>query len=101
VLLVAALRGTYHLTELAGAEVVMSIAPAFQEPFVSQEFPHEARIDREVPADVIERLRAMPEFVRAFEPDGLRPEEFVSYGVTQRTLSQFIEAGWKLIEGFE
>ena len=27
VLLVAALRGTYHLTELAGAELVMSIAP--------------------------------------------------------------------------
>jgi hypothetical protein len=28
----------------------------------------------------------------------MRPEEFVSYGVTQRTLCQFSEAGWKLLE---
>ena len=101
VLLVAALRGTYHLTELAGADLVMSIAPAFQEPFVSQEFPREERIEREVPADVIARLSAMPEFVRAYEPDGMAPEEFISYGLTQRTLSQFIEAGWRLMENFE
>jgi transaldolase len=101
VLLVAALRGTYHLTELAGADLVMSIAPAFQGPFVSQEFPREERIDREVPADVIARLGAMPEFVRAYEPGGMAPGEFVSYGLTQRTLSQFIEAGWRLIENFE
>jgi transaldolase len=101
VLLVAALRGTYHLTELAGADLVMSIAPAFQEPFVSREFPREERIDRPVPADVIERLGAMPEFVRAYEPGGMTPREFIGYGVTQRTLSQFIEAGWRLIENFE
>ena len=31
VLLIAALRGDYHLTELAGADLLMSIAPAFQE----------------------------------------------------------------------
>ena len=30
VLIVAALRGTYHMTELAGAEVIMSIAPPYQ-----------------------------------------------------------------------
>ena len=101
VLLVAALRGTYHLTELAGADLVMSIAPAFQEPFVSREFPREERIDRQVPADVIARLSAMPEFVRAYEPDGMTPREFLGCGVTQRTLSQFIEAGWRLIENFE
>lgn len=101
VLLVAALRGTYHLTELAGADLVMSIAPAFQEPFVSQEFPREERIGVAVPADVIARLRTMPEFVRAYEPDGMPPEDFINYGVTQRTISQFIEAGWKLIEGFQ
>ncbi|MEK7751119.1 MAG: transaldolase family protein, partial [Acidobacteriota bacterium] len=101
VLLVAALRGTYHLTELAGADLVMSIAPAFQEPFVSREFPREERIDCEVPADVIARLGAMPEFVRAYEPGGMAPSQFLSYGLTQRTLSQFIEAGWRLIENFE
>jgi transaldolase len=99
VLLVAALRGEYHLTELAGADLVVSIAPAWQERFISQ--PREERIDREISPAVLDRLRTVPEFVRAYEPDGMAPEEFVSYGVTQRTLSQFIEAGWKLLESFQ
>jgi len=99
VLLVAALRGPYHLTELAGAELVMSIAPAPQAWFVEKDYPREPRIGNPVPKDVIDRLRTMPEFVRAYEPDGMQPEEFVSYGVTQRTIAQFIEAGWKLLEG--
>lgn len=98
VLLVAALRGTYHLTELAGAELVMSIAPGPQEWFVAKDHPREERIAREVPSDVIERLSTMPEFVKAYEPDGMTPEGFISYGVTQRTLCQFIESGWKLLE---
>ena len=40
----------------------------------------------------------MPEFVKAYEPDGMKPKEFVTYGVTQRTLCQFVESGWKLME---
>ena len=99
VLLVAALRGDYHLTELTGADVVMSIHPSYQEAFVTQDLPREARIDVPVPGSTIDRLREMPEFVRAYEPDGMSPAEFVSYGATQRTLSQFCEMGWKLMEG--
>jgi transaldolase len=100
VLLVAALRGDYHLTELAGADLIMSIAPAWQEPFVTKDYPREERIDIPVPADVIERLSAMPEFVRAYEPAGMTPAEFVGFGATQRTLSQFAEVGWRLMENF-
>jgi transaldolase len=98
VLLVAALRGPYHLTELAGADLLMSIHPSSQEVFVGQDHPREERIDVPVPADAIERLRQMPEFVRAYEPDGMTPQEFVGFGATQRTLSQFSEVGWKLME---
>jgi transaldolase len=100
VLLIAALRGANHLTELAGAELLMSIAPAFQNVFVTQDLPREERIDKLVPADTIERLSAMPEFVRAYEPDGMTPAEFMSFGATQRTLSQFCEVGWKLMESY-
>jgi transaldolase len=100
VLLIAALRGAYHLTELAGADLLMSIAPAFQKVFVTQDFPREERIAKPVPADTIERLSAMPEFVRAYEPDGMTPAEFMSFGATQRTLSQFCEVGWKLMESY-
>jgi transaldolase len=101
VLLVAAIRGSYHLTELAGAALVMSIHPAYQEMFVTKEFAREARIEYPVHAAVIERLRQMPDFVRAYEPDGLSSSEFVGFGVTQRTLSQFSEVGWKQLESFK
>jgi transaldolase len=98
VLLVAALRGDYHLTELAGADLVMSIAPAYQELFVSRDLPREERIQAEVQAEVVERLSRLPEFVRSYAPDGMLPEDFITYGVTQRTLAQFYDAGWKLLE---
>ncbi|MBC8471224.1 MAG: hypothetical protein H8D56_17315 [Planctomycetes bacterium] len=100
-LIVAALRGTYHMTELAGAEIIMSIAPPYQEMLLSEELPFEEHIDRPVPEDVIERLSALPEFVRAYEPDGMEPKDFITYGVTQRTITQFYEGGWKLLENFQ
>ena len=98
VLLVAALRGSYHLTELAGADLLLSIHPTYQEAFVTGDFPREPRIQCPVPADAIRRLRQLPDFVRAYEPDGMAPEDFCAFGLTQRTLSQFTEAGWKLLE---
>jgi transaldolase len=100
VLLVAALRGTYHLTELAGAGLIMSIHPSWQGAFVTGDLPREERIHEAVPGDVIHRLESMPEFVRAYEPDGMAPAEFLAFGTTQRTLSQFIESGWKLMENY-
>ncbi|RPI12775.1 MAG: hypothetical protein EHM65_05665 [Acidobacteriales bacterium] len=99
VLLIAALRGPHHLTELAGADLIMSIAAGAQGWFVDKDHPREERIDREVPADVIERLSQMPEFIKGYEPQGMLPKDFVTYGATQRTLSQFCEVGWKLLEG--
>lgn len=94
VLLVAALRGTYHLTELAGGNLVMSVHPKYQQVFFDSPLPREQRIDSPIDSQAIERLKQIPEFIRAYEPDGMQPEEFFTYGVTQRTLSQFQEVGW-------
>jgi len=100
VLLVAALRGPHHLTEIAGADLLMSIHHSSQDLFVTGDHPREERIDAPIPADVIERLMAMPEFVRAYEPDGMAPNDFIGFGATQRTLCQFAEVGWKLMESY-
>jgi transaldolase len=97
-LIVAALRGTHHATELAGGDLTLSIAPAFQKALQSPDIPCEERFARPV---AVERLCSMPEFRRAYEPDGMKPEEFISYGVTQRTLAQFAEVGWKLMEAMK
>jgi len=100
-IIVAALRGLYHATELAGAKMILSIFPSWQEPLMSGPLPCEERIEREVPPAVIERLSRMREFVRAYEPEGMKPEEFISFGATQRTLAQFYDAGWKSMETFK
>jgi transaldolase len=100
-LLVAALRGPYHLTELAGGDLIMSIATGPQAWFVKDDHAREERIENAVPPDALERLRQMPEFLKAYEPEGMSAEEFIGYGVTQRTLSFFVEAGWKPMEGYK
>jgi transaldolase len=100
VLLLAALRGSYHLTELTGAGLILSMTTAAQEWFIAEDYPREERIEKEIAPGVEERLSTMPEFVKAYEPDGMNPDDFISYGATQRTLCQYVEAGWKLLESY-
>ena len=99
-LLVAALRGNYHMAGLAGGDLIMSIHPTYQKSLLAGPMPREERIDQPIPAAIQAKLDRVPEFVRAYGPEGLSEKEMVSYGVTQRTLSQFIESGWKLLEQF-
>ncbi len=100
-LLVAALRGTYHMERLAGGKLIMSIHPKYQKMLLESNAPREESIDVPVMPEVIQRLETLPEFVHAYEPDGMRPEEFISYAVTQRTLTQFRLVGWESIGAFK
>ncbi len=98
-LIVAALRGPHHMIGLAGGALIMSIHPGIQAQLRTAGL--ERRTDRAaepVPAPVLDRLSALPEFRRAYEPGGLVPDEFITYGVTQRTLSQFVYVGWNALE---
>ena len=49
------------------------------------------RIAEPVPR-IMKTLLSIPEFVRAYEPDGMTPEEFDTYGATVRTLRGFLQA---------
>jgi transaldolase len=99
--LVAAMRGTNHLTELAGGDLVLSVHPSIQSKVLAAELPRERGIQKPVADDVIQRLSQVREFVRAYEPNALANSEFVSYGVTQRTISQFVEVAWKNLEAYK
>jgi transaldolase len=101
VLLVAALRGPYHATELAGAELILSIHPKVQAMLLEPGVPREQRIAQPVDADAVRRLQQLPEFVKAYEPEGMRVEDFLAYGLTQRTLAQFDSAGWSPLDAFQ
>ena len=68
---------------------------------MSPEIPCEPRIDVPIPKDVIDRLAQVPEFVKAYDPEGMIVNDFITYGVTQQTLTQFLESGWKLLTQFQ
>ncbi len=102
VLIVAALRGIYHMTELTGAKLIMSIHPRYQALLLDPGVPRDPRhIDVPIAEKVIKKLETIPEFVRAYNPNGMAPQEFVTYGVTQRTLSQFSAVGWSQLASFD
>jgi transaldolase len=51
-----------------------------------------------VPQRYVDELSARcPEFVKAYEPDGLTVDEFAGYGATARTLRSFVEGYWGLV----
>ena len=52
----------------------------------------EERMDIPVREDIMKTLLSIPEFVRAYEPDGMTPEEFDTFGATARTLRGFLQA---------
>jgi len=100
-ILVAAMRGTHHVTELAGADLILSIQPKYQHELVERNVVAIENFAIPIEAQVLERLSGIKEFARAYEPDGLTCDEFISFGVTQRTLSQFAETGWKRLESMK
>jgi transaldolase len=89
-----------QMTELAGGRLIMSIHPKVQGLILSGDLPREPRMHIPVAADVLARLSTITEFVRAYEPDGLKPSEFAAFGLTQRTISSFIETGWSPLETY-
>lgn len=91
-LLSAAFRNVMHFTELVGGDVVISPPFAWQALINDSGYAVEPRMDRPVDADIMKTLLAMPEFVRAYEPEGLSVEEFETFGATVRTLRGFLAA---------
>ena len=92
-LLAAAFRNHMHWSELIGGEVVISPPYAWQRRFASSDIPVRARIDAPVEPSVVDDLqRRFPDFVRAYEPDGLTVDQFDEFPPARRTLRQFLGA---------
>jgi transaldolase len=100
-ILPSGMRHARHVTELAGGEFVFSISPAMAAELAAGDFPQLPRVDEPVDEAIIEKLRAIPDFVRAYEPDGMREAEFISFGAAEFTLSQFAREGWEVVAGYE
>jgi len=98
-LMPAGCRGANHIVDLAGAKMIMSIAPKIAT-LLQPVDKFEERIDVPVDKAVIDRLMTMPEFRKAYEPDGMKPEEFITFGSSNRTTDQFINDGWNPLAAF-
>jgi len=92
-LLAAAYRHRLHWTELVGGDVILTMTHQWQVRFNASGIEPRPRIDVPVdPAIVAELTERIPDFGRAYEPDGLSPTEFDGYGATVRTLRGFIKS---------
>lgn len=92
-LLAAAYRHRLHWTELVGGDVSMTLPHAWQARFNASGIVPEPRMDLPVdPALIADLYERVPDFRRAYDLDGLAPEEFEGYGASARTLRAFIKS---------
>lgn len=100
--LAAAYRHHLHWSELIGGDVSMTLPFQWQRRFNASAVEIRPRFDDPVPTAYVEELLArIPDFERAYEPDGLTAAEFDSYGATVRTLRSFIASYWDLVRAVD
>jgi len=90
-LLAAAYRNHLHWSQLIGGDIVLTIPHVWQKLFNASDIEVAPRFEDPVPTAILEELLTkLPDFVRAYEPDGLTVDEFEGFAATRRTLRGFI-----------
>lgn len=91
-----------HLEQSAGGAVAYTCKPQFIADVMRRESElpvfDPGAIDQEVPADVLEKLMWLPSFHRAYDPEGMRPDEFAHYGAFVSTYAEVMSNTRKLID---
>ncbi len=92
-MLAAAYRHRLHWTELVGGDVSMTLPHPWQVRFNKSGIAPEPRMDVPVdPALIADLYERVPDFRRAYEPDGMTPDEFEAFGASARTLRTFVKS---------
>ncbi|MDR1931929.1 MAG: hypothetical protein LBQ57_03795 [Spirochaetales bacterium] len=96
----AAFRCARQVSELAGGVFEMTIHPKVQklvsDAYEKGEIQMEKRITADADEAAVQRvLAALPEFGKAYNPDGMSIDEFDSYGGVVMTLDGFDKTGWQ------
>jgi transaldolase len=98
-LLAAAYRHHLHWTELIGKGAIQSIPYGWWKQFNGSDLPLRETLSEPVAEEIVDTLiRRFPDFRRAYDEDGLRPEEFAGYGASVHTLRQFLGGYQQLVE---
>jgi len=90
-LLAAAYRNHHHWSEFIGGDVSLTIPHIWIKRFNGSDISVKNRINNPVDPKIIDQLsRHLPDFNKAYQPDGMTPDEFETYGATSRTMLQFL-----------
>lgn len=90
-LLAAAYRHHMHWSELIGPGVVLSMPYMWWKRFNDSDVEVRPTLDRPVDPRIVDVLYGrFEDFRKAYDENGLSPDEFVRYGPTVHTLNQFI-----------
>ena len=95
-ILSAAFRNHLQWSELVGGDLVVSPPFDWQHRIDANGIPAEDRIGVPVDATILDELTALSEFRRAYDVDGMRPDEFEEFGAARNTLRQFLDADAQL-----
>jgi transaldolase len=97
-LLAAAYRHLGHWSELIGGDIILTIPYEWQLKINASDIEVKERMaDAVDPAILKELLSRIPDFKRAYEPDGMTIDEFDTYGATVRTLRGFVSSYHELM----
>ncbi|MCD2440976.1 transaldolase [Agromyces sp. SYSU K20354] len=96
-MLSAAFRSHLQFSELVGGDLVISPPFEWQQRINANAIAvDDHRIDAPVPDRILEELKGLSEFRRAYDPDGMSPGEFEHFGASRNTLRQFLDADAQL-----
>ncbi|MBN2151903.1 MAG: transaldolase family protein [Candidatus Lokiarchaeota archaeon] len=91
-LLAAACRNHFHWSEFIGADMVITITAQWQNRYNDSDVEVASRIYHPVDQRAIDELtKKFKDFKRAYDEDGMKVEEFDSFGPNVRTLRGFIK----------
>ncbi len=100
ILMPAAFRSYRQVEQMVGSAVHMTIHPKIQDEIIKADaegkLSRQLWIDNPVDEAALARVAAViPEFIQAYEPDGLAVRDFDAYGATKMTLEGFDVTGWQ------
>ncbi|MCK5202118.1 MAG: transaldolase, partial [Spirochaetales bacterium] len=98
-LLTAAYRNQLHWSELIGGNIIHTIPYKWQQRYNNSDVEIKNTTDEPIDPKVIKGLSdKFEDFRKAYDPQGIAPEDFENYGATKRTLKGFIAGYSQLVE---
>jgi transaldolase len=90
----------WHLEKLAGGNIIFTCPPSFIEAVFESLNDTEFRdqVDEEVPKSVLDKLKRIPYFERAYEEDGYTHDEFNTHSALMATATEFSKATESMVD---